>query len=53
VSLRVKVNNMLLVAHDITLGKDFRLFFQVTIMQIFLFVVYVILLLARTSILLR
>ncbi|KAJ6831133.1 reticulon-like protein B16 [Iris pallida] len=28
-ALRVKVNNMLLMAHDITLGKDFRLFFQV------------------------
>lgn len=26
---RVKVNNMLMIAHDITLGKDFRLFFQV------------------------
>lgn len=28
-SFRVKVNNMLMMAHDITLGKDFRLFFQV------------------------
>lgn len=28
-SFRVKVNNMLLMAHDITLGKDFRLFFKV------------------------
>lgn len=28
-SFRVKVNNMLMIAHDITLGKDFRLFFQV------------------------
>ncbi|KQK21792.1 reticulon-like protein B16 [Brachypodium distachyon] len=28
-SFRVKVNSMLMVAHDITLGKDFRLFFQV------------------------
>ena len=28
-SFRVKVNNMLIIAHDITLGKDFRLFFQV------------------------
>ncbi|GER44531.1 reticulon family protein [Striga asiatica] len=28
-SLRVKVNYMLLMAHDITLGKDFRLFFKV------------------------
>jgi hypothetical protein len=27
---RVKVNNMLMIAHDITLGKDFRLFFQVS-----------------------
>ncbi|CAM0873081.1 unnamed protein product [Alopecurus aequalis] len=27
-SFRVKVNNMLMIAHDITLGKDFRLFFQ-------------------------
>ncbi|CAA0811032.1 Reticulon-like protein B16 [Striga hermonthica] len=30
-SLRVKVNYMLLMAHDITLGKDFRLFFKVVI----------------------
>lgn len=29
-SFRVKVNNMLMIAHDITLGKDFRLFFQVS-----------------------
>lgn len=28
-SIRVKVNNMLLLAHDITLGKDFRLFIKV------------------------
>ncbi|XP_016700935.1 reticulon-like protein B16 isoform X1 [Gossypium hirsutum] len=28
-SFRVKINNMLLMAHDITLGKDFRLFFKV------------------------
>ncbi|ONK67946.1 uncharacterized protein A4U43_C05F5500 [Asparagus officinalis] len=28
-SFRGKMNNMLLMAHDITLGKDFRLFFQV------------------------
>ncbi|KAG8096066.1 hypothetical protein GUJ93_ZPchr0013g34781 [Zizania palustris] len=27
-SFRVKVNNMLMIAHDITLGKDFRRFFQ-------------------------
>lgn len=32
-SLRVKVNNLLLIAHDITLGKDFRLFFKVSLMQ--------------------
>ncbi|KAL7108627.1 hypothetical protein ACP275_06G124200 [Erythranthe tilingii] len=30
-SFRVKVNYMLLMAHDITLGKDFRLFFKVVI----------------------
>lgn len=30
-SLRVKVNYFFFVAHDITLGKDFRLFFQVSI----------------------
>ncbi|CAA2957901.1 reticulon B16 isoform X1 [Olea europaea subsp. europaea] len=30
-SFRVKVNYMLLMAHDITLGKDFRLFFVVVI----------------------
>jgi len=30
-SFRVKVNNMLMIAHDITLGKDFRLFFQVVL----------------------
>ncbi|KAL3565307.1 hypothetical protein D5086_033353 [Populus alba] len=28
-SFRVKINNVLLMAHDITLGKDFRLFFKV------------------------
>ncbi|RZC82556.1 hypothetical protein C5167_045341 [Papaver somniferum] len=28
-SFRVKINHMLLMAHDITLGKDFRLFFKV------------------------
>lgn len=30
-SFRVKINNVLLMAHDITLGKDFRLFFKVVI----------------------
>ncbi|KAK1572407.1 hypothetical protein Q3G72_032280 [Acer saccharum] len=30
-SFRVKVNYLLVVAHDITLGKDFRLFFQVVV----------------------
>ncbi|KAK4403453.1 Reticulon-like protein B16 [Sesamum angolense] len=30
-SFRVKINYMLLMAHDITLGKDFRLFFKVVI----------------------
>ncbi|XVE86045.1 hypothetical protein DITRI_Ditri18aG0004900 [Diplodiscus trichospermus] len=30
-SFRVKIKNVLLVAHDITLGKDFRLFFKVVI----------------------
>ncbi|KAK8946510.1 Reticulon-like protein B16 [Platanthera zijinensis] len=30
-SFRVKVNNMLLVAHDIAHGKDFRSFFQVVV----------------------
>lgn len=29
-SFRAKVNYMLLMAHDITLGKDFRLFFKVS-----------------------
>lgn len=28
-SFRVKINNVLLIAHDITLGKDFILFFKV------------------------
>ncbi|KAL4291108.1 hypothetical protein GQ457_14G017860 [Hibiscus cannabinus] len=28
-SFRVKINNVLLMAHEITLGKDFRLFFKV------------------------
>jgi hypothetical protein len=30
-SFRVKINNVLLMAHDITLGKDFRLFFKVIV----------------------
>ncbi|KAG4911639.1 hypothetical protein JHK84_052120 [Glycine max] len=30
-SFRVKINNMLLIAHDITIGKDFRIFFKVVI----------------------
>ncbi|CAN0913189.1 Reticulon-like protein B16, partial [Linum grandiflorum] len=30
-SFRVKINNMLLMAHEITLGKDFRLFFKVVL----------------------
>ncbi|XWS74494.1 hypothetical protein CRYUN_Cryun01aG0002900 [Craigia yunnanensis] len=30
-SFLVKINNVLLMAHDITLGKDFRLFFKVVI----------------------
>ncbi|CAJ2665678.1 unnamed protein product [Trifolium pratense] len=30
-SFRVKVNNVLLIAHDITIGKDFRIFFKVVI----------------------
>ncbi|KAK6228767.1 Reticulon - like 6 [Theobroma cacao] len=30
-SFRVKINNVLLMAHDITIGKDFRLFFKVVI----------------------
>lgn len=29
-SIRVKINNVLLMAHDITLGKDFRIFFKVS-----------------------
>ncbi|CAN1353671.1 Reticulon-like protein B16 [Linum perenne] len=32
-SFRVKINNMLLMAHEITLGKDFRLFFKVSILE--------------------
>ncbi|KAJ9176001.1 hypothetical protein P3X46_014495 [Hevea brasiliensis] len=30
-SFRVKINNVLLMAHDITIGKDFRLFFKVVV----------------------
>ncbi|XP_065871654.1 reticulon-like protein B16 [Euphorbia lathyris] len=30
-SFRVKLNNVLLMAHDITIGKDFRLFFMVVV----------------------
>ncbi|KAI4306938.1 hypothetical protein L6164_030176 [Bauhinia variegata] len=30
-SLRVKINYLLLIAHDITLGKDFRAFFKVVV----------------------
>ncbi|KAB1217597.1 Reticulon-like protein B16 [Morella rubra] len=30
-SFRVKINNVLLMAHDITLGKDFKLFFKVVV----------------------
>lgn len=30
-SFRVKINSLLLMAHDITLGKDFRLFFKVSL----------------------
>ncbi|KAF2319267.1 hypothetical protein GH714_014330 [Hevea brasiliensis] len=30
-SFRVKINNVLLLAHDITIGKDFRLFFKVVV----------------------
>ena len=30
-SFRVKINYVLLMAHDITLGKDFRLFFKVSV----------------------
>lgn len=33
-SFRVKINNVLLMAHEITLGKDFRLFFKVSILFI-------------------
>jgi len=29
-SFRVKINNMLMITHDFTHGKDFRLFFQVS-----------------------
>lgn len=30
-SFRVKINNVLLIAHDITVGKDFRIFFKVVV----------------------
>nr|AFK49264.1 unknown [Lotus japonicus] len=30
-SFRVKINNVLLIAHDITIGKDFRVFFKVVV----------------------
>lgn len=30
-SFRVKINYVLLMAHDITLGKDFKLFFKVSV----------------------
>lgn len=30
-SIRAKINNALLMAHDITLGNDFRLFFRVSV----------------------
>ncbi|KAK7266407.1 hypothetical protein RIF29_19051 [Crotalaria pallida] len=30
-SFRVKINNVLLIAHDITIGKDFRIFFKVVV----------------------
>lgn len=33
-SFRVKMNYMLLMAHDITLGKDFKLFFKVSAHQV-------------------
>lgn len=35
-SLRVKINNVLLMAHDITLGKDFRIFFKVSSLSVML-----------------
>ncbi|GAA0144046.1 membrane traffic protein [Lithospermum erythrorhizon] len=38
-SFRVKVNYMLLMAHDIALGKDFKLFFKVVIALWFLSVI--------------
>lgn len=34
-SFRVKINNVLLMAHDITIGKDFRLFFKVSLNQLY------------------
>lgn len=30
-SFRVKINNVLLIAHDITIGKDFKIFFKVVV----------------------
>lgn len=33
-SFRVKINNVLLMAHDITLGKDFRVFFKVSFVAV-------------------
>ncbi|KAJ1399688.1 Reticulon [Sesbania bispinosa] len=30
-SFRVKINNVLHIAHDITIGKDFRIFFKVVV----------------------
>ncbi|XVF24328.1 hypothetical protein REPUB_Repub13aG0118300 [Reevesia pubescens] len=33
-SFRVKINNVLLMAHDITLGKDFRHFFKISLNQL-------------------
>ena len=29
IQITLKINNMLMITHDFTLGKDFRLFFQV------------------------
>lgn len=34
-SFRVKFNNVLLIAHGITIGKDFRIFFKVSMVQPF------------------
>lgn len=36
-SFRVKINYALLMAHDITIGKDFRLFFKVSESQLYLY----------------